>query len=47
MSSTLDSLRQWLLTNGLHITLVLVFAIIATRLIRWIAGRISRRLDRR
>ena len=46
MSSTLDSLRQWFLTNGLHITLVLVFAIIATRLIRLIAGRISKRLDR-
>jgi small conductance mechanosensitive channel len=46
MSSTLDSLRQWFLTNGLHITLVLVFAIIATRLIRLIARRISKRLDR-
>jgi moderate conductance mechanosensitive channel len=46
MSSTLDSLRQWFLTNGLHITLVLVFAVIATRLIRLIARRISKRLDR-
>jgi small conductance mechanosensitive channel len=46
MSTTLDSLGQWLLTKGLHIALVLVFAIIATRLIRLIAGRISRRLDR-
>ena len=46
MSSTLDSLREWFLTNGLHITLVLVFAILATRLIRLIARRISRRLDR-
>jgi moderate conductance mechanosensitive channel len=46
MSSTLDSLRQWFLTNGLHITLVLVFAIIATRLIRLIARHISKRLDR-
>jgi small-conductance mechanosensitive channel len=46
MSSALDSLRQWFLTNGLHITLVLVFAIIATRLIRLIARRISKRLDR-
>jgi moderate conductance mechanosensitive channel len=46
MSSTLDSLRQWFLTNGLHIALVLVFAIIATRLIRLIARRISKRLDR-
>ena len=46
MSTTLDSLSQWFLTKGLHIALVLVFAIIATRLIRLIAGRISRRLDR-
>jgi moderate conductance mechanosensitive channel len=46
MSSTLDSLREWFLTNGLHITLVLVFAILATRLIRLIARRISKRLDR-
>ena len=45
MSTTLDSLSQWLLTKGLHIALVVVFAIIATRLLRWIAGRISRRLD--
>ena len=46
MSTTLDSLSHWFLTKGLHIALVLVFAIIATRLIRLIAGRISRRLDR-
>lgn len=46
MPSILDTLGQWFLTKGLHIALVLVFAIIATRIIRWIAGRISRRLDR-
>jgi small conductance mechanosensitive channel len=46
MSTTLDSLSQWFLTKGLHIALVLLFAIIATRLIRMIAGRISKRLDR-
>jgi len=45
MSTTLDSLSQWLLTKGLHIALVVIFAIIATRRLRWIAGRISRRLD--
>ncbi len=43
MSSTLT---QWLLTKGLHIVLVLLFAVITTRAIRWIAARISRRLDR-
>jgi small conductance mechanosensitive channel len=46
MSSTLDTLSNWLLTKGLHIVLVVVFALIATRLIRWIAGRVSKRLDR-
>jgi moderate conductance mechanosensitive channel len=46
MSTTLDTLSHWFLTKGLHIALVVLFAIVATRLIRWIAGRISRRLDR-
>ncbi|MDV3133505.1 mechanosensitive ion channel family protein [Mycobacterium sp. 29Ha] len=45
MQSTLDSLTEWLLTKGLHIALVLVFAIIATRVIRFIARRISKRWD--
>lgn len=40
-----STLTQWLLTKGLHIALVLVFAVITTRAIRWIAGRISRRLS--
>jgi moderate conductance mechanosensitive channel len=41
-----STLTQWLLTKGLHIALVLLFAVITTRAIRWVAGRISRRLDR-
>lgn len=45
MPSTLDQLTEWLLTKGLHIALVLVFAVVATRLIRFVAGRISKRLD--
>jgi len=45
MPTTLHDLSQWLLTNGLHIVLVVLFAVITTRLIRWIAGRISKRLD--
>jgi moderate conductance mechanosensitive channel len=40
-----STLAQWLLTKGLHIALVLLFALITTRAIRWIAGRISRRLS--
>ncbi len=46
MSSTLSTVTDWLLTNGLHIVLVILFTVITTRLIRWIANRISRRLDR-
>jgi small-conductance mechanosensitive channel len=46
MSTTLENLTHWLLTKGLHIVLVVLFAVIITRLIRWIAGRISRRLTK-
>src|SRR5215207_6885068 len=41
-----STLTQWLLTKGLQIALALLFAVITTRAIRWVAGRISRRLDR-
>ena len=44
MPTTLEDLTHWLLTKGLHIVLVVLFAIVTTRLIRWIAGRISKRL---
>jgi small conductance mechanosensitive channel len=45
MPTTLENLGHWALTKGLHIVLVVIFTIIATRAIRWIAGRISRRLS--
>jgi small-conductance mechanosensitive channel len=45
MPTTLDALSHWLLTKGLHIVLVVLFAIITTRIARWFAGRISKRLD--
>ena len=45
MSSTLDSLTEWLLTKGLHIVLVLAFAVIATRVLRFIARHVSKRFD--
>jgi small-conductance mechanosensitive channel len=51
----LTALPQWeavpamtsslLLSKALHIALVVLFALIATRIIRWVAARISRRLD--
>ena len=47
MPTTLDDITQWLLTTGLHIVPVMVFAVITTRLIRWLAGRISQRLTKR
>lgn len=37
---------QWLQTKGLHIVLVMLAAVLATRLINWIAAKIARRLDR-
>lgn len=46
MPSILDLLTEWLLTKGLHIALVLAFAVIATRVIRFVARHISKRLDR-
>jgi moderate conductance mechanosensitive channel len=46
MPTTLHDISQWLLTKGLHIVLVVLFAIIVTRVIRWIAGKISRRLTK-
>ena len=39
------NLGEWLRTKGLHILLVIIAAMIGTRLINWIAGRIARRLD--
>ena len=35
---------HWIATKGLHILLVIVFAVILTRLLRWGSTRISRRL---
>jgi moderate conductance mechanosensitive channel len=46
MPTTLQDLTHWLLTKGLHIVLVVLFAIIVTRVIRWVAARISTRLTR-
>ncbi len=43
----MEDLTQWLLTKGLHIVLVVLFAVVTTRVIRWIAGRISKRLTKR
>ncbi|MBB3605288.1 small conductance mechanosensitive channel [Mycolicibacterium sp. BK556] len=39
------NLGEWLRTKGLHIVLVIAAAVLATRLIRWIANKIAQRLD--
>ncbi len=41
----LENLGHWALTKGLHIVLVVLFTILTTRIIRWVAARISRRLS--
>ena len=46
MPTTLQDLTHWLLTKGLHVVLVVLFTVITTRLIRWLAGRISKRLTK-
>jgi small-conductance mechanosensitive channel len=46
MHAMLENLGHWALTKGLHIVLVVLFTILTTRIIRWIAARISRRLSR-
>ena len=46
MHTMLEDLGHWALTKGLHIVLVVLFTILTTRIIRWIAARISRRLSR-
>ncbi|ORB29270.1 mechanosensitive ion channel family protein [Mycolicibacterium parafortuitum] len=42
----MDGIWQWLATTGLRITLVVLFAVLATRLIRWVADTVSRRIAR-
>lgn len=39
------SLGDWLRTKGLHIVLVIIAALIGTRLINWVAAKIARRLN--
>jgi moderate conductance mechanosensitive channel len=39
------SIGQWILTKGVNIAAIIVFTVLATRLIRWAAQRVARRLD--
>jgi moderate conductance mechanosensitive channel len=38
-------LRDWILTSGLHIVMLLIGAVLAARLINWTAQKVTRRLD--
>ncbi len=38
-------LRDWLLTSGLHIVMLLIGAVLAARLVTWAAQKVSERLD--
>ncbi|KAA0110656.1 mechanosensitive ion channel family protein [Mycolicibacterium sp. P1-5] len=39
------NLGEWLRSKGLHIVLVIIAALIGTRIINWVAGKIARRLN--
>lgn len=38
-------LRDWMLTSGLHIVLLLIGAVLAARFINWVAQKVTQRLD--
>jgi moderate conductance mechanosensitive channel len=40
-------LREWLLTSGLHIVLLLIGAVLAARFVNWAAKKVTERLDER
>ena len=39
------NLREWLLTSGLHIVLLLIGAVLAARFVNWAAQKVTERLD--
>jgi moderate conductance mechanosensitive channel len=39
------NLREWLLTSGLHIVLLLIGAVLAARFVNWAAKKVTERLD--
>jgi small conductance mechanosensitive channel len=39
------NLREWLLTSGLHIILLLIGAVLAARFVNWAAQKVTERLD--
>jgi moderate conductance mechanosensitive channel len=39
------NLREWLLTSGLHIVLLLIGAVLAARFVNWAAQKVTQRLD--
>jgi moderate conductance mechanosensitive channel len=39
------NLREWLLTSGLHVILLLIGAVLAARFVNWAAQKVTQRLD--
>jgi moderate conductance mechanosensitive channel len=44
---TRSEIREWLLTSGLHIVLILIGAVLAARFVNWVAQKVTERLDER
>jgi small conductance mechanosensitive channel len=42
---TRGEIREWLLTSGLHIVLLLIGAVLAARFVNWVAQKVTERLD--
>jgi len=42
---TRGDIRDWLLTSGLHIVLLLIGAVLAARFVNWVAQKVTERLD--
>jgi moderate conductance mechanosensitive channel len=42
---TRGGMRDWILTSGLHIVLLLIGAVLAARFVNWVAQKVTQRLD--
>jgi small-conductance mechanosensitive channel len=42
---TRGEVREWLLTSGLHIVLLMIGAVLAARFVNWVAQKVTERLD--
>ena len=42
---TRGNIREWILTSGLHIVMLLIGAVLASRFVNWVAQKVTQRLD--